>query len=637
MKAITKNILLLPVIVFTAYKTNAQVNKSLSNLTSPTAVNQTLLPYLNNTTDLGSSTLGWKDIYISNRVYLNSALVMHAPGSGNFFTGVYSGNASVSGANNTGTGKYALQQVTTGSYNTVSGAYALYSNSEGSYNTANGYSALRFNSKGNSNTANGSSALYYNTTGDYNTAVGYYALYANTTGRENTASGYYALRSNTTGYFNTAAGAWSLYYNVTGIYNTSNGHSALYSNTTGNSNTAVGSMAMFRNTKGYSNVAVGRGAMFSNIEGKVNTAIGEYALYYNDMGSSNTAVGNSALTNNTSGFYNVAFGNSALYQGVIGSFNTAVGTQALYHANGSYNTAIGYAADINQNDPYMANATAIGYNTIVQQSNQVRVGNTTVTSIGGQVGWTIFSDGRYKRNIKEDVAGLAFINSLRPVTYTIDTKSLNAYLNKERRQTVEEINESARAGSRNAIEEAGRIVHDGFVAQEVEQAANKLGFSFSGVDKPKTEDGLYGLRYDNFVVPLVKAVQELSKQNDSLKAQNNDLLRRIERLESLINISSNSSVQLSKNIATSDVILEQNFPNPATNTTVIHYTLPHKFSSAQLIITDNNGRMIKRINTSGVGERTLNIDVSTLLPGTYNYSLVIDGKIRDTKQMAIVK
>ena len=50
------------------------------------------------------------------------------------------------------------------------------------------------------------------------------------------------------------------------------------------------------------------------------------------------------------------------------------------------------------------------------------------------------------------------------------------------------------------------------MAQEVEEAAKKLSFEFSGVDKPENKDGLYGLRYDNFIVPLVKAVQELSKK-----------------------------------------------------------------------------------------------------------------------------
>ena len=39
---------------------------------------------------------------------------------------------------------------------------------------------------------------------------------------------------------------------------------------------------------------------------------------------------------------------------------------------------------------------------LVDASNKIRIGNTYVTSIGGQVGWTIFSDSRVKKNIKEN-------------------------------------------------------------------------------------------------------------------------------------------------------------------------------------------------------------------------------------------
>jgi hypothetical protein len=44
---------------------------------------------------------------------------------------------------------------------------------------------------------------------------------------------------------------------------------------------------------------------------------------------------------------------------------------------------------------------------------------------------------------------------------------------------------------------------------------------FSGVDKPQNKYSLYGLRYAEFVVPLVKAVQELSKMNDDKEAKIN--------------------------------------------------------------------------------------------------------------------
>jgi hypothetical protein len=60
----------------------------------------------------------------------------------------------------------------------------------------------------------------------------------------------------------------------------------------------------------------------------------------------------------------------------------------------------------------------------------------------------------------------------------------------------------------------------GFIAQEVEAAASSLNFDFHGVDKPKNDNSHYGLRYAEFVVPLVKAVQELNEKMESQRNAN---------------------------------------------------------------------------------------------------------------------
>ena len=54
--------------------------------------------------------------------------------------------------------------------------------------------------------------------------------------------------------------------------------------------------------------------------------------------------------------------------------------------------------------------------------------------------------------------------------------------------------------------------YSGFIAQEVEEAANAVGYDFSGIDSPKGDDDIYGLRYAEFVTPLVKAIQELEQK-----------------------------------------------------------------------------------------------------------------------------
>jgi hypothetical protein len=53
--------------------TAQSANKTLSNLTSPTAVNVNLLPQNNNTQNLGSSGKSWKDVYVDGKSYLKTS------------------------------------------------------------------------------------------------------------------------------------------------------------------------------------------------------------------------------------------------------------------------------------------------------------------------------------------------------------------------------------------------------------------------------------------------------------------------------------------------------------------------------------------------------------------------------------
>jgi len=388
---------------------------------------------------------------------------------------------------------------------------------------------------------------------------------------------------------------------------------------------------------GIGNLFVGPNAGNTSVSGSRNTACGIGGLHFNSAGTGNTALGVSALYKNTTGGSNTAIGASALTSNTIGNSNTALGA----------------GADVSTGN--LSNATAIGASAIVGASNTVRIGNANVTSIGGFAPWTVFSDGRYKKDIKENVAGLAFINSLRPITYTINIQGLNEYYNKGRKQLSNDVianNETVSAEMKKAEDEASKIVHSGFIAQEVEASAEKLNYEFSGVDKPQSPDGLYGLRYDNFVVPLVKAVQELSKtinekdaKINTLQNQNDEEQKEIDELKSEIRnlkseIAELKSVTItgnSLNTNLSDVSLAQNTPNPFVNTTIINYSLPQKFTTAQIVITDKNGKQLKQLNISGAGRGSLNIDASTLSSGTYNYSLIVDGKITSTKQMILAK
>ena len=463
-------------------------------------------------------------------------------------TGTDNGNHIGVGLSNLAIGHQSLFNNTTGQFNLAIGEQSLFTNTTGPVNIAIGYQSLFSNTTGNSNTAIGHQSLFSNITGDHNTATGFLSLEKNDIGSNNTAFGWQALKSNTNGDGNTAIGTTALFNNTTGKENTAVGNGALTNGTTGSNNTAIGALSLASINVGDNNTAVGHSSLNSNTTGVDNTATGLEALTANSIGSFNTANGKRALFSNTTGESNTAIGENAMVLNTGGKNNVAVGDHALQVTTNSLNnTAVGYHAaldfDLGDNNTFIgaeadatsngvANSIAIGNGAKVTGSNQVRFGNSATTSIGGVVGFTNLSDGRYKKNIKESVKGLDFVMKLRPVTYQLDMAGLNSKLNSRA---------SADEQSKKGIDENGKTIFSGFIAQEVEQAAKDAGYDFSGVDKPKNENDMYGLRYSEFVVPLVKAVQEqqqmindLKKINSTQRLLNEDLQKRIEKLESLL-------------------------------------------------------------------------------------------------------
>ncbi len=334
-------------------------------------------------------------------------------------------------------------------------------------------------------------------------------------GRNNTYWGYQAGNADSIGE-NTAKIQMAKEYRIMAV-----GYRACTPNMFGG-NTAVGSLALMANTLGKENAALGYDALGVNTLGFDNAAVGFAALGSNTTGSFNVAEGYFALVSNTIGSTNTAVGNDAMAGNTTGSYNTSIGLNTLgSNGTGSGLTAIGANADVAIDG--LVNVVAIGSDVTVDASNKVRIGNSGITIIEGQVPFTTPSDGRFKFNIQENVKGLDFILKLRPVTYQFDVKKQEDFTKgKIRPEQLGTYITSA------GNDEATQMIRTGFIAQEVEQAAEKAGYDFDGVKAPQTEKQYYSLSYSSFVVPLVKAVQE---QEEIIQVQN----KRISDLEQLIN------------------------------------------------------------------------------------------------------
>ena len=464
---------------------------------------------------IGESAGAVDDLSDNKNIFIGfEAGKVNTTGFRNIALGVRALKSSVAVNDNVAIGYFALSNSTSG-INTALGYQALRDNTIGDDNTSIGYGTLEMNTTGNDNTAIGDLSLNDNTTGDDNTAVGSWTLYKNTMGVSNCAFGTMTLANNMVGDYNIAMGGRSLYHS-TASYNIAIGYESLYTNTTGEKNTAVGYLSLNDNYSVDENTAMGAQSACNTRTGGFNSAFGSSAMFTNYSGNYNSALGQRSLYYNYSGNYNTAAGCEAMYKTTSGYKNTAVGYKAMWdNTTGDYNTAIGYDAGPTASQSNLTNSTALGRGATNTASSQVRVGNSLVSSIGGYASWTTMSDKRFKKQIRQDkVIGLEFILKLQPVTYYLDIPAIKKFLGKENHESTSEENSD--------------VYQSGFIAQQVEEAAHKVGYKFSGIDTPKNDSDYYGLRYSQFVVPLVKAVQE---QQAIIEKQN----RRIEELENKVN------------------------------------------------------------------------------------------------------
>jgi carbonic anhydrase/acetyltransferase-like protein (isoleucine patch superfamily) len=582
-----------------------------------------------NNTAMGANALSGNTTGFENTGIGAWALTATTTGNSNTAIGFESLEDNITGSNNTAVGNLSLNKNTTGNDNTAVGYRANPFNISGSNNTSFGNNALNFNTQGSDNVAIGYSSLLKNLTGNSNVAVGVNAIgglvkasvnenvavgfealaeakgngntaigsqalaeYEGTATAANTAVGYLAMSNSTSGGGNSALGENTLRSSVA-TFNTAFGSSALFSNTTGGNNTAIGYHALFNNTTGVDNIAAGYDALSGNTIGSDNVAIGFNALKLSSSGNENTAIGVNAMGNTVSGLSNVALGESALLGNQSGSFNTAIGKNANV-TNGNF-----------------SNSTVIGFNAVVDASNKVRIGNTSIVSIGGAVAWTSLSDERIKEHIVENVPGLAFINELRPVTYHFNVDAQNELMGVEDTSDFE---------CKYAIE---KIQFSGFIAQEVAAAAQKINYDFSGIDNTGK---LMGLRYSEFVVPLVKATQELDEnlnrtiidlknENEKIKADLNNIDKSIAEIQNYISHNQNNSGR-QKMMAEENQNTLSVSPNPSSGRIYIRYQLVNKSSDAAINLIDENGVLLNSISLSE-NQSSLELDLSIYNSGSF--------------------
>ncbi len=181
----------------------------------------------------------------------------------------------------------------------------------------------------------------------------------------------------------------------------------------------------------------------------------------------------------------------------------------------------------------------------------------------------------------------------------------------------------------------------GLIAQEVEAVAPELVKSFinpGSTDSAgfvKNNFSVKSINYDGLIPVLVEAIKDLKAQVDSLTA-NASSIRIKNNINNIENNNKSEELAYEQKIILSNqlgIILNQNDPNPFSESTRIRYYIPEEVQDARLIFSSENGMVLKTVQLSERGDGSIEVYASDLSSGLYIYTLMANGKIIESKKM----
>lgn len=284
-----------------------------------------------------------------------------------------------------------------------------------------------------------------------------------------------------------------------------------------------------------------------NLESTAYLAMSTATVRYGYATSSSTAgtvIGTQATTEG--GHSGVAVGYQAT---ATGQYATAIGgspsSNFITKATGNYSVAIGLGATVSGPSGvalgYSAStegynqSTAIGYRAANTAPNQIRLGGTTVSSLSCAVSLSTTSDERDKTDISPiDDRALELIKAMRPVTYRRNTRADYAIPDENGKAQPKTPTSTVPAYDLEAhqrAEKKGERQLAGLLAQEIQKALIAVYGSADYADivdddlhdlteeEKANAEGNLSVKYDRFVPFLIKAVQKLAEDVETLKNQ----------------------------------------------------------------------------------------------------------------------
>ena len=139
------------------------------------------------------------------------------------------------------------------------------------------------------------------------------------------------------------------------------------------------------------------------------------------------------------------------------------------------------------------------------------------------------------------------------------------------------------------------------------------------------KEGNYSINYIEMIPLLVKSINELSEELEEIKGTSRNRAK-----------AQSETTDIENNVSDVDMVrMNQNKPNPFSESTVISLNIPEKTQKANIFIYDLSGKQIKNVPVSERGKTNITVYASELGAGMYIYTLVVDGKVVVTRRMIV--
>ncbi|MCR4922072.1 MAG: T9SS type A sorting domain-containing protein [Bacteroidaceae bacterium] len=141
------------------------------------------------------------------------------------------------------------------------------------------------------------------------------------------------------------------------------------------------------------------------------------------------------------------------------------------------------------------------------------------------------------------------------------------------------------------------------------------------------KEGNVSINYIEIIPLLVQSINELSSELAELKGTSNKKSKAKTQTTAIEDAADDMD----------QVRMDQNKPNPFSESTVIKLNIPKDTKTANIYIYDFSGKPVQSVPVTERGETDITVYASDLSAGMYIYSLVTDGQVKLTRRMMVTE